>query len=141
MPITDYFTNRIIALKIAITLRLLAGTGRQLVWRLEKLVFQGVSAILNIGFFWGVSMLRKFFIVAILLGAAPAIAQTDQRPTDAPAVPARKVPKRVICEDIGETGSRLGAKRVCMTFDQWSEQRRNTQDDVRAAQHGLAGTN
>ncbi|MFN3388465.1 MAG: hypothetical protein ACK40O_05995 [Allosphingosinicella sp.] len=39
-----------------------------------------------------------------------------------------------ICKTYKETGSRLGGKRVCMTAEQWAEQRRMQQDAIERAQ-------
>ena len=40
----------------------------------------------------------------------------------------------LICHEIGETGSRLGTKRICMTREQWDAQRRDAREAVDAAQ-------
>jgi hypothetical protein len=43
----------------------------------------------------------------------------------------------MVCRDIETTGSRLATSRVCMTKDQWDEQRRQTQADVAYGQSRL----
>jgi hypothetical protein len=43
----------------------------------------------------------------------------------------------MVCRDIQATGSRLTTFRVCMTRDQWEEQRRQTQADVAYGQSRL----
>lgn len=40
----------------------------------------------------------------------------------------------LICRDIEETGSRLSSKRVCMTKEQWEENRRQAREAVDRAQ-------
>ena len=68
---------------------------------------------------------------ALLLTAAPALAQSqpdgqkDAKQTD---------PNRVICEKIRETGSRLNTRKVCMTAQQWEEQRRRDRENLQDAQ-------
>jgi hypothetical protein len=39
-----------------------------------------------------------------------------------------------ICREVGETGSRLGTKRICMSREQWEAQRRDAREAVDAAQ-------
>lgn len=58
----------------------------------------------------------RLILVASLVGSAPAVAQSSDT-TKA------KDPFRKICERVEVTGSRLGVKRVCMTAQQWEEQR------------------
>ena len=41
---------------------------------------------------------------------------------------------RLICRDMGETGSRLATKRVCMTKDQWEQVRRDAREATDRAQ-------
>lgn len=43
-------------------------------------------------------------------------------------------PNKVICERAETTGTRLGAKRVCMTAAQWAEQRREQREDLERVQ-------
>jgi hypothetical protein len=69
------------------------------------------------------------FVTALLataVGAPPAAA--------APARSALNDPSRVICETIKITGSRLGRQRVCMTAEQWAEERRQTRQGVERLQ-------
>lgn len=47
---------------------------------------------------------------------------------------------RVVCQGIGETGSRLARRRVCMTQAAWSEHDRETSGDVRRWQSGSQPT-
>lgn len=53
-----------------------------------------------------------------------------------------KDPNRVICEKQEELGSRLGAKRVCMTAAEWQQKRLNDRqmiDRSQAMQKGPDG--
>jgi hypothetical protein len=51
------------------------------------------------------------------------------------AAPEKKSPgEKVICRELGETGSRLATKRVCLTRDQWRQQedmKRENLDKIR----------
>lgn len=69
-------------------------------------------------------MLKSLCMVAVLMGASPALAGN----VNSPAAPAAKAkdPKRKICEAVEETGSRLSSKRICMTAEQWEAQNRTT---------------
>ena len=70
---------------------------------------------------------------ALLVGAAPALAQTQEANQPAPTSKS-KDPNRVICEKVQDTGSRIGGKRICMTAAQWEEQRRRDREYVEDAQ-------
>lgn len=41
---------------------------------------------------------------------------------------------KVICRELGETGSRLATKRVCLTRDQWREQAQAQRTELDKAQ-------
>lgn len=77
-----------------------------------------------------VKMILAGLACATLLSAAPAVAQTQpdgQKPKQAD-------PNRIICEKVQETGSRLNSRRVCMTAQQWEEQRRRDRENLQDAQ-------
>ena len=81
----------------------------------------------------GKTMLASVAGAALLLATAPAMAQTQ--PADQPAQAAKnKDPNRIICEKIQETGSRLNIRRVCMTAQQWEEQKRRDRENLQDAQ-------
>ncbi|MDB5690956.1 MAG: hypothetical protein JWO81_19 [Alphaproteobacteria bacterium] len=40
----------------------------------------------------------------------------------------------LVCRETGETGSRLGSKRVCMTREQWDQNRRDAREMTEQAQ-------
>jgi hypothetical protein len=65
-------------------------------------------------------------MAALVIVAGPALAQSKSD--------AKKDPNRKICDKFEETGSRLGGTRVCMTAQQWDEQRRTQRADVERAQ-------
>jgi len=72
---------------------------------------------------------------AVILSAAPALAQTQDRQK-----PAQADPHPSICEKIQETGSRLNARKVCMTAQQWEEQRRRDRENLQDAQQRSPST-
>lgn len=73
---------------------------------------------------------------AVMLSAAPALAQTQDG-----GKPAKSTdPNRIICEKIQETGSRLNAKKVCMTAQQWDEQRRRDRENLQDVQQRSPST-
>ena len=51
-----------------------------------------------------------------------------------PAAGSNDKGSKMICREVDETGSRLGGKRVCMTRDQWEEQRRAARAAIERAQ-------
>jgi hypothetical protein len=68
---------------------------------------------------------------ATLLFGAPALAQTQPEGQK----PAKQTdPNRIICEKIQETGSRLNSHKVCMTAQQWEDQRRRDRENLQDAQ-------
>ena len=69
------------------------------------------------------------FALAVASGAAAPAAAAGDSPRHAP-----KNPNDMICRDVGVTGSRLDVKRICMTRQQWDEQRRDARDAVDRAQ-------
>jgi invasion protein IalB len=62
------------------------------------------------------------FAAALLAGmAAPALAQTTASAAPAATEKPKNSADEIICEKKEATGSRIGAKRVCMTRAQWAE--------------------
>ncbi len=71
-----------------------------------------------------------------LVAATPALAQIV--PADqATSAQKPKDPNRIICERDEETGSRLGAKRVCKTAAQWDALRHANREQVEDWQRQL----
>jgi hypothetical protein len=63
-------------------------------------------------------------LLAALLASGGATAETPVETADDP----------VICRREIETGSRLQARRICMTRSQWEEQRRQQRQAIERAQ-------
>lgn len=73
---------------------------------------------------------------AVALGTTQALAQTTTVQSGNPA-PKGKDPNRKICEKVEKTGTRLGVVTVCMTAEQWEQQRRDHRNDVERAQQNV----
>lgn len=69
--------------------------------------------------------MNKLILIAALLTPAAALAAPD---TDA------KRGTQMVCKPIKETGSRLSKKRICMTREEWAEQKRIMRTDLNQAQ-------
>lgn len=78
-------------------------------------------------------MLKVVVSAALLVVCSSAVAQTppaqllDQGQTQAAAAKAKN---RVVCQDVGEIGSRLASHRVCMTAEQWKQQEQAEKDSL-----------
>jgi hypothetical protein len=71
--------------------------------------------------------------LAALSVGAPALSQ----PTAAGGKPAAD-PNQRVCEDIVQTGSRLGTKRFCGTRAEWEARQKEDRDNVENAQRMAA---
>lgn len=76
-------------------------------------------------------MIRLIVTVSIALASAPAVAEAPEQKS---AELNSKAAERVICKRIEEIGSRLAKKRICMTAEQWEEQRRADRETVELIQ-------
>lgn len=76
------------------------------------------------------TLLAPSVCAALLVAGAPAVAQTQPNPPPKQ----QPDPDRIICEKIQETGSRLNIRKVCMTAQQWEEQRRRDRENLQDAQ-------
>lgn len=74
-------------------------------------------------------------LLAAALGSAAAAQTTIQSSNPAPKKSSD--PNRKICERVEKTGSRLGAVTVCMTAQQWEDQRLDHRNDVERAQKNV----
>ena len=69
--------------------------------------------------------MKQLILIAALLAPSAALGAPD---TDA------KRGMQMVCKPIKETGSRLSKKKVCMTREQWAEQKRIMRSDLNQAQ-------
>jgi hypothetical protein len=72
--------------------------------------------------------MRKLILIMALLAPTGVLADSGHSGADA------RRGEQMICRPIKETGSRLSRKRVCMTRDQWVEQKRIMRSDLQQAQ-------
>jgi len=67
----------------------------------------------------------KFVSVAsvLLIAAVPAAAQDPTSPAPAPQAsgPAKTDVNKIVCKKQEQIGSRLGAKKVCLTVKEWQD--------------------
>lgn len=80
----------------------------------------------------------KFAAMAgsLLLGAAPVLAQV---PAPAPKAASKQSDvDKVVCHREEEIGSRLNAKKVCMTVHDWVERQQEHRDEVDQLQRDSA---
>jgi invasion protein IalB len=70
---------------------------------------------------------------ALMVATMPAVAQT-QTSTQSAAINKNNDPNRIICEKQQEVGSRLNSRKICMTAQQWEEQRRRDRESLQDAQ-------
>lgn len=68
--------------------------------------------------------------------AAPALAQSTATSTNQPAANAAppQNPNEIVCEKQETTGSRIGARRVCMTRAQWADRKLQDRQELERVQ-------
>jgi hypothetical protein len=76
----------------------------------------------------GIKMKKLILIAALLAPTAGALADTGSTGANA------KRNTQMVCRPIKETGSRLSKKRICMTREEWAEQKRIMRSDLDRAQ-------
>ena len=76
----------------------------------------------------GIAMKKLILIAALVAPTGGALADSGRSSADA------KRGEQMVCRPIAETGSRLSKKRVCMTREQWAEQKRIMRTDLNQAQ-------
>ncbi|HEX8225493.1 MAG TPA: hypothetical protein VF605_16895 [Allosphingosinicella sp.] len=72
--------------------------------------------------------MKKLILIAALVTPTGALAQSSSSGASA------NRSTQMICRPIKETGSRLSKKRICMTREQWAEQKRIMRTDLNQAQ-------
>ena len=91
-------------------------------------------------------MLRStcFALLLVIASSAGAAVQTPAPPAPAAAPPTPAKPSanksdldKIVCEKQETTGTRLGAKKVCLTVAQWIEFRRDEQDQLQHLQANI----
>ena len=80
----------------------------------------------------------SFLGVAALVVAAPGLAQgTSGNSNTQPLM--KGDPNKVVCKKEETIGSRLGARRVCLTIAQWNEKAREHREFTEDVQSGTWG--
>ena len=82
-------------------------------------------------------MLKSILLAALLLSAA-APAQVTSYKTNNPA-PLKGDANKIVCEKQEKIGTRLGAKKVCLTVAEWNERAKADRDMTERIQSGVCG--
>jgi hypothetical protein len=81
------------------------------------------------------------FAALVAFAAQPAVAAEDSAQGSKPTVVAGKGksydPNRMVCQREETTGTRLGARKVCLTALQWEEKRREHREQLERAQQNV----
>ena len=67
---------------------------------------------------------------AAALVSTPVLAQATQPPAQSGTATKAKDPNRMICQREEQLGSRLSARKVCMTATEWDQLRRDSREAV-----------
>jgi hypothetical protein len=75
-----------------------------------------------------------YLLTAVAVVAAPAVAQSTIEPRPVQAPTAQSDVNKIICKKQQEIGSRLGAKKVCLTKKEWQDRADIDREDVERVQ-------
>jgi invasion protein IalB len=84
-------------------------------------------------------MTKALCLLAAIVVAAPAAAQTAPAAQPAPVNSKKSDVNKLVCQRQEEIGSRLNAKKVCMTVQEWQEFRSQNRENLERWQQS-AGT-
>lgn len=81
----------------------------------------------------------SIFAALVAFAAQPAVAAEDPAQGSKPIVVKGKSydPNRMVCQREETTGTRLGARKVCLTALQWEEKRREHREQLERAQQNV----
>jgi hypothetical protein len=79
------------------------------------------------------------FVAAGVAVAMPAAAQTTIQPQPVQTATAKSDVNKLICKKQEEIGSRLGAKKVCLTLEQWQARTTEDRQQLERVQQGARG--
>jgi invasion protein IalB len=86
-------------------------------------------------------MNARYFLLGLAAVAMPATAQiTFEEPAPPPPPAKAKSSDRLVCEKEEQIGSRLATKKVCMTAEQWQEQRARHREQLEKFQQQNTST-
>lgn len=74
--------------------------------------------------------------VALSILTAPALAETPAGATADPAADKQSDVNKIVCKREETIGTRLGAKKVCLTVQEWLERERISKDATGRLQQG-----
>ena len=80
-------------------------------------------------------MVRSLSAIALLLSAAAPAQVITSYKTANPSLP-RGDPNRIVCEKEETIGTRLGAKKVCLTVAEWEARKSADRDQTERVQGG-----
>jgi hypothetical protein len=79
------------------------------------------------------------FVAAGVAVSMPAAAQTTIQPQPVQAPTAKSDVNKLVCKKQEVIGSRLGAKKVCLTVQQWQDRAAQDRDQLERVQQGAKG--
>ena len=74
--------------------------------------------------------MKRLILIAALVAPSMALAQDGGSSAEAKS----RKGTQMVCRAIKETGSRLSKRKLCLTRDQWAEQKRIMRNDLQEAQ-------
>jgi hypothetical protein len=74
--------------------------------------------------------MKRLILIAALIAPTGALAQDGGSSLEAKS----RKGSQMVCRPIKETGSRLSKRKLCLTRDQWAEQKRIMRNDLQQAQ-------
>ncbi len=85
-------------------------------------------------------MLKSLILLSAGVAVAmPAAAQTTVQPQPVQTATAKSDVDKLVCKKEEEIGSRLAAKKVCLTVQQWQERTTEDRQQLERVQQGARG--
>lgn len=82
-------------------------------------------------------MLKSAFLVAVGIAVGmPVVAQSTVDPQPVQAPTAKSDVNKLVCKKEETLGSRLAAKKVCLTVQQWQDRAAQDRDQLERVQQG-----
>jgi hypothetical protein len=79
-------------------------------------------------------MTKALYLLAATMIAAPLSAQAAPQAQPLPTDPKKSDANKLVCKTEDTIGSRLRAKKVCLTVQQWKEQAAQAREDTERMQ-------
>lgn len=74
--------------------------------------------------------MKKLILILALVAPSGALAESDS----GTGAKSKRSGTQMVCRPIAETGSRLSKRKLCLTREQWAEQKRIMRSDLNQAQ-------